>query len=105
MKTLLSEKKSTTTLPRVFMGMNVPPSTKKKLFTIAKLEKVTATSLFTTIIDKAFSDYMKEHSSKQIDLETLLKLPSKERSEILRQQSILASKDYEVIEDGFDIIE
>jgi acyl-CoA reductase-like NAD-dependent aldehyde dehydrogenase len=81
----------------VSFSMKITPKEKKKILALSVKAKKPDSRAIMELVNKAVSV-----SPKRADLR---KLSQSERSQILRKQAALAAKNYEVIEDGFDIVE
>jgi len=84
----------------VSFSMKITPKEKEKILALSGKAKKTAGRAIMELINKAVVD--RHNATTAGDLH---KLSQPERSHLLRAQAALAAKHYEIIEDGFDIVE
>jgi len=84
----------------VSFSMRITPTEKKKILALSDKAKKPASKAIMELVNKAVSD-----SPNLTRASELRKLSQPEKSKVLREQATLAAKNYEVIDDGFDIVE
>jgi len=84
----------------VSFSMKITPKEKERILALSGRARKPASRAIMELVNKAVSD-----SPNLTRASDLRKLSQPERSIILRQQAILAAKNYGVVEDGFDIVE
>jgi len=84
----------------VSFNIKITPQEKKKIAALSTKTRKPASRAIMELVNNAVSD-----SPKRMTASDLRKLPPDKRLRILQEQAVLAAKHYEVIADGFDIVE
>jgi hypothetical protein len=90
----------------VTFNLKITPQEKEKIVTFADRKGKPASKAIMELISREVAEMKPvKKESRRITSGDLIRMPRKERSLILKAQAKLAAKDYEIIEDGCDIVE
>jgi hypothetical protein len=84
----------------VSFNIKITPQEKKKIAALSTKTKKPASRAIMELVNRAVSD-----SAERMTASDLRRLPRDKRKHLLQGQAKLAAKRYEVIADGFDIVE
>lgn len=84
----------------VSFSLRITPKEKEKIKVLSDKQKKPASKAIMELVNKAVGD-----APKRTTIGEIRNMSNADRSRLLREQAALAAKHYEVVADGFDIVE